>query len=73
MKWCVCGQTNGNEPWEAVETGLKDEDTAIDWLKENFARFPNYSAFYVDREENDGYAAYYYDARNGELVLTNQN
>jgi hypothetical protein len=67
--WCVCGQEGSNGPWEALASGLKNESAARVWLYKNHRRFPEYRAFYVDREVNDGHVESYLDRLDdGSLV-----
>jgi hypothetical protein len=68
--YCVCGQ-EPEGPWEAVENGLESFEAGETWLRANFTRFPEYVAWYVDREDNDGHAESYWSVRGGELVHTN--
>jgi hypothetical protein len=68
--WCVCGQ-EPDGPWEAVEARLESREVAEAWLRTNFARFPEFSAWYVDRADNDGHAESYWSIRDGDLVHTN--
>ncbi len=65
--YCVCGQ-EPEGPWEAVMDGIDSFDAAETWLRENFTRFPEYTAWYVDREDNDAHAESYWDVRDGSLV-----
>jgi hypothetical protein len=59
--WCVCGQESGNDPWEPVEDGFASEDEARDYLRDHHREYPGYTAFYVDREDNDGHAEAYFE------------
>jgi uncharacterized short protein YbdD (DUF466 family) len=66
--WCVCGQ-EADGPWKALEVGLADYDAACEWLRTNHRRHPEMTAFYADRESNEGHAESYFDrAKDGSLV-----
>jgi hypothetical protein len=70
VTWCVCGQ-EPDGPWEAVKDGLSTREVSEAWLRLHFGEHPEYVAWYIDREANDGHAEAYWGVRGGELVRTN--
>lgn len=59
--WCVCGRESDRDPWEPAVAGLASRDEAERWLRQNHRLHPEYVAWYIDREDNDGTADTYYD------------
>ncbi len=58
-------------PWEVACDGLESFGDAEAWLRRNFDRWPECTAWYVDRDDNEGRAESCWDVRDGSLVWTN--
>ena len=61
-RYVVCGQESGDEPWMTIRDDFKTRQDAADWLSSHhrIAECEGYTAFYVDRDDNEGQADEYY-------------
>lgn len=66
---CVCGREHSNDTWKPVKGGLGTEVEARSWLRGNFQYHPEFTEWYIDRENNSEYPESYFElAPDGSLV-----